>query len=76
MPGGHHPCRPVEHRTEIVGSPQLSLAGRDPHPHRQPQFPLSSNSGIHHRPGRGESGTHPVTGVLEQETAVPLDRLV
>ena len=74
MPGGHHPRRTVEHRTEVVPPAQLGLAGRQPHPHRQLQRPLRSHRGIDRRPGRGERGAHPVAGVLEHEAAVRLDR--
>ena len=74
VPGGHHPRSPIEHRTEVVGPPQLGFAGRDAHPHRQLQRPLRGHRGIDRRPGRGERGAHPVTGVLEQPAAVCLDR--
>ena len=37
MPGGHHPRRAIEHRTEVVAPAQLGFAGRQPHPHRQLQ---------------------------------------
>ena len=72
--GGHHPRSPIQHRTEVVAVAQFGFAGRDPHPHRQLQRPLRSHRGIDRRPGRRECGTHPVTGVLEQPTAVRLDR--
>ena len=75
VPGGHHPRGTVEHRTEIVRPPQLGFAGRDPHPHRQLQRPLRGHRRIHRRPGRGERGTHTIAGVLEQATAVRLNRL-
>ena len=74
MPGGHHPRRTIEHRTEVIPVAQLGFAGRQPHPHRQLQRPLRGHRRIHRRPRRGERGAHPVTGVLEQPTAVPLDR--
>jgi hypothetical protein len=51
MPGGHHPRGAIEHRTEVVGPPQLGLAGRDPHPHRQRQRPLGGHPRIDGRPG-------------------------
>ena len=74
VPGGHHPRRTVEHRTEVVPVAQLGLAGRQPHPHRQLQRPLRSHRGIDRRPRRGERGAHPVAGVLEQEAPVRLNR--
>ena len=74
MPGGHHPRRTVEHRTEVIRLPQLGFAGRQPHPHRQLQRPLRGYRRIDGRPGRGERGAHPITGVLEQPAAVRLDR--
>ena len=74
MPGGHHPRRTVEHRTEVVRPPQLGLAGRDPHPDRQLQRPLPSHRGINRTSGRGERGAHPVAGVLEHKAAVRLNR--
>ena len=46
MPGGHHPRRPIQHRTEVVPVSQLGLAGRDPHPHRQLQRPLRGHRRI------------------------------
>ena len=75
MPGGHHPRRTVQHRTEVVGLPQFGFAGRDPHPHRQLQLALRGHRGIDRTLRRGERGAHPITGVLEQEAAVRLDRL-
>ena len=51
MPGGHHPRRTIEHRTEVIPVPQLGFAGRQPHPHRQLQRPLRGHRGIHRRPG-------------------------
>ena len=35
MPGGHHPRRTIEHRTEVIALAQLGFAGRQTHPHRQ-----------------------------------------
>jgi hypothetical protein len=70
MPGGHHPCSPVEHRAEVVPVPQLSLAGRQPHPHRQPQRPLCSDRSIDSRRRRSERGDYTVPGVAEQEAAM------
>jgi hypothetical protein len=74
MPGGHHPRRPVEHRTEIVVSPQLGLAGRNSHPHRQFQRTLGGHRRIDRTRRGGEGGTHTVAGVLEHEAAVRLNR--
>jgi hypothetical protein len=74
VPGGHHPRCPIQHRTEVVRSTQLGLAGRDPYPHRQLQRPLRSHRGIRRGPRRSERGTHSVTGVLENEAAVSLNR--
>ena len=51
MPGGHHPGRPVEHRTEVVRPPQLGLPGRNPHPHRQFQCLLGGDRSLHRCPG-------------------------
>ena len=51
MPGGHHPRRTVQHRTEVIPTPQFGFAGRQPHPHRQFQRPLRGYRGIHRRPG-------------------------
>jgi hypothetical protein len=73
VPGGHHPRGPVEHGTEVVGPPQLGFAGRDPHPHRQLQRPLSGHCGIHRTLRRSERDAHAVAGVLEHPTAVCLD---
>ena len=75
VPGGHHPRRAIEHRTEVVRPAQLGFAGRDPHPHRQLQRPLRGHRRIDRRRRRGERGTHAVAGVLEQPAAVRLDRL-
>ena len=74
MPGGHHPRRAVEHRAEVVPVPQLGLTGRDAHPHRQLQRPLSGDRGVDSRPRRGERGNHTVTGVAEQKPVVRLNR--
>jgi hypothetical protein len=74
VPGGHHPRRAIQHRTEVIRLPQLSFAGCDPHPDRQLEFPLRGHCGIDRRPRRGERGTHTIAGVLEQEAAVRLDR--
>ena len=74
MPGGHHPCGTIQHRTEVIPTPQLGFAGRQPHPHRQLQRPLRGHRGIHRRTGRGERGAHTVTGVLEQPAPVRLNR--
>ena len=74
MPGGHHPRRTVQHRTEVIPLAQLGLAGRQPHPHRQLQRPLRSHRRIHCGSRRGEGGAHPVAGVLEHEAPVRLNR--
>jgi hypothetical protein len=37
MPGAHHPCGTIQHRTEVIAIAQLGFAGRDAHPHRQLQ---------------------------------------
>ena len=42
----------------------LCLAGRQPHPHRQLQRALRSDSGINGGFRRGERGTYPIAGVL------------
>ena len=34
VPGGHHPRRTVQHRTEVIPLAQFGLAGRQPHPYR------------------------------------------
>ena len=75
VPGGHHPCRTIQHRTEIVPVAQLGFPGRQPHPHRQLQCPLRGHRGIDRGSRRGERGAHAVAGVLEQQAAVRLDRL-
>ena len=75
MPGGHHSCGSIEHRTEVVPIAQLGFAGRNPHPHRQLQRPLRGHRGIDRAPRRGERGTYTVAGVLEQPAPVCLDRL-
>ena len=46
MPGGHHPRRTIQHRTEVITLPQLCFAGRQPHSHRQLQFALRGYGGI------------------------------
>ena len=74
VPGGHHPRCTIQHRTEVIPLAQLGFAGCDAHPHRQLQLPLRGHRRIHRRPRRGERGTHPVTGVLEQPAPVRLDR--
>ena len=74
MPGGHHPRRTIQHRTEVIPAAQLGFPGRQPHPHRQLQRPLRGHRRIHRRARRGERGAHAVAGVLEQPTPVPLDR--
>ncbi len=74
MPGRHHPCSPIQHRPEIIARTQLGFPGRQPHPHRQLQHPLRGHRRIHPRTRRGERGTHPITGVLEQPAPVRLNR--
>ena len=73
--GRHHPCGPIQNRSEIVALSQFGFAGRQPHPHRQLQRPLRGHRRIHRGPGRGERGAHAVAGVFEQPAAVRLDRL-
>ena len=51
VPGGHHPRRTIQHRTEVIPVAQFSFAGRQPHPHRQLQRSLRGHRGIHGRPG-------------------------
>jgi hypothetical protein len=46
VPGGHHPSRTIEHGTEVIPTPQLGFAGRQPHPHGQLQRPLRGYSGV------------------------------
>ncbi len=52
----------------------LCLAGRQPYPHRQLQRALRSDSGVNGEFRRGERGTYPIAGVLEQPALVRLDR--
>ena len=59
MPGGHHPRRTVQHRTEVVPVAQLCLTGRQPHPHRQLQRPLRSHRGIHRDLGEAKAAHTP-----------------
>ena len=47
MPGGHHPRRTIEHRTEVIPVAQLGFAGRHPHAHRQLQRSLRGHRRIH-----------------------------
>jgi hypothetical protein len=74
VPGRHHPLGAIEHHTEVVRPPQLRLAGRQPHPHRQLQLKLRSHRRLDRRFWRGERCAHPVTGVLEQPAPVRLHR--
>ena len=74
MTGGHHPRRPVQRRPEVVVAASLGLTGGDPHAHRQAQPPLRLHRGVDRGAGRAERRAHPVTGVLEQPTAMGLDR--
>ena len=46
VPSGHHACRTVEHRAEVVAPSQFGFAGRDAHPHRQLQRPLRGHRRI------------------------------
>src|SRR5271166_2797341 len=50
VPGGHHPCGTIQHRTEVVGLAQLCFARRQPHPHRQLKLALRRHRSIHRRP--------------------------
>ena len=72
--GGHHPRGAIQHRAEVVVVPQLGLAGRDPHSHRQLQFALRVDRRIDRRHRRCERRSHPVPGVAEHEALVGLDR--
>jgi hypothetical protein len=72
--GGHHPRGAIQYRTEVVRPPQLGFAGGDAHPDRQLQRPLRSHRSVDRTRWRGERGAHPITGVLEHEAAVRLDR--
>jgi hypothetical protein len=74
VPGGHHPCRTIEHRAEVVRLAQLGLAGRQTHAHRQLQRPLRGHRRIHRTARRGERRADPVAGVFEQPAAVRLNR--
>jgi hypothetical protein len=74
MPGGHHPRSTIQHRTEVIPTPQLGFPSRQPHPHRQLQLQLHCHRGIDGSPRRGEGGAHAVAGVLEQPTPVRLNR--
>jgi hypothetical protein len=74
MPGRHHPRSTIEDRTEVIRPSQFGFAGRDAHPHRQLQLPLGRHGSIDRCPRRRECRTNPVTGVLEHEAAVRLDR--
>jgi hypothetical protein len=72
--GRHHSCGAVEHRAEVVVSPKLCLAGRDPHTHRQLKRSLRGYGGVDRRTGRSEHRAHPVAGVVEDVTVVTPDR--
>jgi hypothetical protein len=50
VPGGHHPCGPIEHGAEVIPLAQLGFAGCDAHPHGQFQFALRDYGGIHRCP--------------------------
>jgi len=76
VPGGHHPRRTVEHGTEVVPVSQLGLPGGQSHSHRQLQLPLRVDRGVHGTHRRREGRTYTVTGVLEQEPALCLNRRV
>ena len=75
MPGRHYPRSTIERRTEVVTLAEFCFPGRNPHPHRQLQRLLRGHRSINRGFWRGERGAHPVTGVLEKEAAVRLDRL-
>jgi hypothetical protein len=69
MPGCHHSCGAIEHRTEVVPVSQLGLAGCQSH--RQLQLPLRGVHGGHRR----REGRHDtVARVAEQEPVIRLDR--
>jgi hypothetical protein len=70
----HHSGGAVQRRTEIVIPPQFRFAGRDAHPHQQPQRQLRVDCRRDGVASSGERGAHPVTGVFEQPTAVAVDR--
>jgi hypothetical protein len=72
--GRHDPRRAVEYRAEVVAIPKFGFAGRQPHPHRQPESTLRGYRGIDRRLRRRERRAHSVTGVLEQPAAMLLDR--
>ena len=74
MPGGHHPCGPIEHRAEIIPLAQFGFTGRNPHPHRQFEGTLGVHRRIHRRFRGAERSAHTVAGVLEQEPVIRLDR--
>ena len=74
MPGGHHSCGSIEHRTEVIILAQLGFTGRNPNPDRQLQLALCGYGGIHRRFRGGEGGAYPVAGVFEQPTPVRLNR--
>jgi hypothetical protein len=74
VPGGHHPSGAVEHRTEIVTVPKLSLPGRQPHPHGQLKCLLRSHRGIDCGLRRVERSDYTITGATEQEAVVRFDR--
>ena len=74
VPGGHHPGRPVQHRTEIV-----AVAFAAPRRWRHPCAPASPTAAappprVDRGARRAERRAHAVTGVLEQPTALRLDR--
>ena len=71
----HHSRCAIEHCAEVVVATQLSLAGCDPHPHRQFERPLRGHSGLDGRARRRERRAHAVAGVLEQPTLVRLNCL-
>jgi hypothetical protein len=64
MSGGHHPCGPVEHRSEVVSVAQFGFTGGNPYPHRQLKCPLCRERSIDSRARRRErGGRHAVTVV-------------
>ena len=71
---GHHPSGAIQHRPEIVAITFLSLTGGDTHTHRQLEQPFRFDRRVDRSTSRPERGAHPVPGVLEQPTAMSLDR--
>ena len=69
--GGVRPIEQGEGDSFVIA---FGRAGQ-PHPHRQLECQLRGDRGVNRGPRRGERGTHPVAGVLEQPASVRLDRL-